>query len=312
MYIEVASLNILNIKTHFSGWSEAGVSEYRYCYKKFGGNFSTHPDVLDYLHSHAECRERFFVRTNGNGELTGALCVWHNKYLANDYFTSEITKHLNLPVPKDELILPLSTEKKSLLPFKGKIISEINASSIMNVTYKLNARRQICLAKNPEMMSSSTKNSRKREVRRFLEQGGEIIDQREYSASELVDIYFELFKMRRGVYPGQREENIKFIQKFRSMVFGSILFYQGKPAAFQLIMKSDNPKWSTFDYINIGLNTELAKLSVGTIIMWLNTQNAWKKCNEENKAMRFSFGKPTYKYKDRWCIRESVGRLLFP
>ncbi len=118
--------------------------------------------------------------------------------------------------------------------------------------------------------------------------------------------------MLRCVYPGQREENIKFIQKFCSMVFGSILFYQGKPAAFQRIMKSDNPKWSTFDCINIGLNTELAKLSVGTIMMWLNTQNAWSKCNEENKAMRFSFGKPTYEYKDRWCIRESVGRLLFP
>ncbi len=111
------------------------------------------------------------MRTNGSGELTGALCVWHNRYLANDCLTSEITKHLNLPVPKDELILLLSTEKKSLLPFKSKIISEINASSIMNVTYKLNARRQICLAKNPEMMSSSTKNSSKREVRRFLEQG---------------------------------------------------------------------------------------------------------------------------------------------
>ncbi|MGQ6213977.1 hypothetical protein ACUNGV_19005 [Serratia sp. IR-2025] len=37
---------------------------------------------------------------------------------------------------------------------------------------------------------------------------------------------------------------------------------------------------------------------------------AYELCEREGKEMRYSFGKPTAPYKDRWCERAPLGRTL--
>lgn len=127
------------------GWEEASVNEYRDCYLKYGGNFSTHPDVLAYFHNHADCKEKFYVHKT-RGAIDGAVCVWADKYLANDIITGEIIRHPWLPVARDELILPITKERRIFVPFKSKIISSVN-NNITNRSEILNARRTICLTK---------------------------------------------------------------------------------------------------------------------------------------------------------------------
>ncbi|MDP8748797.1 hypothetical protein QZQ38_10180 [Serratia marcescens] len=48
----------------------------------------------------------------------------------------------------------------------------------------------------------------------------------------------------------------------------------------------------------------------GTIVTWLNVRAAYELCEREGKEMRYSFGKPTEAYKDRWCERAPLGRTL--
>ncbi|HHK5634261.1 TPA: Mig-14 family protein, partial [Serratia marcescens] len=48
----------------------------------------------------------------------------------------------------------------------------------------------------------------------------------------------------------------------------------------------------------------------GTIVTWLNVRTAYELCEREGKEMRYSFGKPTEAYKDRWCERAPLGRTL--
>ncbi|EQB98592.1 hypothetical protein B738_23833 [Photorhabdus temperata subsp. temperata M1021] len=45
--------------------------------------------------------------------------------------------------------------------------------------------------------------------------------------------------------------------------------------------------------------------------MWLNIQNASELCQQHQKTMRYSIGRPSLAYKDRWCNRHPLVRSLF-
>ncbi|WP_177203345.1 GNAT family protein [Izhakiella capsodis] len=292
----------------FLGWEEASFDEYKRCYSQYGGNFSTHPDVLAYIHSNADCKEKYFVHLT-SGRINGGVYVWHKNRLANDTCTDLVTSHLCIPVAKDELILPVAKEKKTFIPFKSKIISPIN-KNIFNRNELFNARRAICLAKPLASFSKKTVQTRKRELSKFLNDGGEIKEQSEFQSDEMVDIYHSLFEMRWGKrnYDGRNERN--FIKKFRSNFFGKILYLNNKPCAFMLITRCDSGNTILLDFINIGINKEIRKHSLGSILMWINVNEAYNNISSEGKHIRFSFGKPTLDYKQRWCFQEKLGRLL--
>lgn len=292
----------------FLGWEEATINEYRDCYLEYGGNFSTHPDVLSYLHTHTECKEKYYIHRS-SGTIDGAVCVWGDKYLANDIAMDNVTNHLGLPVAKDELILPITKERKVFVPFKGKIISPIN-KNIINQSIKLNARRTICLAKPLDSFSKKTAQTRNRELKKFIQEGGEVRDQSEFSPSELIDIYSTLFEIRRDKKIIGKQENIDFLTRFRENFFGKVLFYKGKPCAFQYITRCDSGNFILLDFINIGIDTHIKEFSLGTILMWLNINEVSHIQAQENKEIRFSFGRPTGDYKKRWCYQEKLGRLL--
>ncbi|MFO3875794.1 GNAT family protein [Serratia marcescens] len=84
----------------------------------------------------------------------------------------------------------------------------------------------------------------------------------------------------------------------------------GQPCAFQLITRADSPEWICFDYVNGGYDREHNGFCPGTIVTWLNVRAAYELCEREGKEMRYSFGKPTEAYKDRWCERAPLGRTL--
>ena len=53
--------------------------------------------------------------------------------------------------------------------------------------------------------------------------------------------------------------------------------------------------------MNGGYDREHNGFCPGTIVTWLNVRAAYELCEREGKEMRYSFGKPTEAYKDRWC-----------
>ena len=196
-------------------------------------------------------------------------------------------------------------------PYRSKILSSLNGRSALNSTFSLNSQREICLAKTCGKggYSSSTKQSKPR-AKKFLNSGGEVVDQALLTPVQIVDIYFELYAKRWGHEPGNKRQMMEMITSLREMIFGFVLFYNGKPCAFQLITRADSPEWICFDYVNGGYDREHNGFCPGTIVTWLNVRAAYELCEREGKEMRYSFGKPTEAYKDRWCERAPLGHAV--
>ncbi|AUX72504.1 GNAT family N-acetyltransferase [Erwinia pyrifoliae] len=300
------------LTTFFSGWKHGTADDYNLCYNLYGGSFMTHPDVLSFLENRLNLKSTYFVKRDKDNKLLGGFCTWNNRSFAatgKDVQRSGIDFY---PFNKDEIILPLGFDLKTSLPFKTKILSCINGDKTRNVTYKFNSQRSICLAKGcgESGFSSSTKNSRRRELKRFLNAGGEFRDQSQFSPEELTAIYCDLYEKRWGSKPGNKAEMLDMISVLREMFFGYVLLFDGKPCAFQLITKAESPEWICFDYVNGGLDRLHDSFCPGTIVTWLNVNSAYDLCTSMGKTMRYSFGKPTEGYKERWCYRSPLGRVI--
>lgn len=303
---------IRKLISYASGWREGTAEEYRKCYSLYGGSFVTHPDVLSFMQRQLNLHHKYYIKRGNNGSLLGGMCTNGKKEIAIVGHQSKKIGIDMFPFNKDEMILPISNCVKTVIPFRSKILSAINNRSTLNSTFSLNSQREICLAKTCGKggYSSSTKNSRNRELKKFLNSGGEVVDQTLLTPIQLVDIYFELHAKRWGEEPGNKHQMIEMITSLREMIFGYVLFYNGQPCAFQLITRADSPEWICFDYVNGGYDREHNGFCPGTIVTWLNVRAAYELCEQEGKKMRYSFGKPTEAYKDRWCERAPLGRTL--
>lgn len=295
---------------HFSGWEEADALTYRQIYTRLGGNTSTHPDLLNIQHELFNIPHRYMIKTDSRGDITGAICVWKDLFLANDSSTWELTKKKALPIPRDELILPLNKSEKFIIPYRTKILSSIHNANIKNSSYKCNSEREICIAKRLSEFTSKSRQTRQREVKKFIASGGGVKSISDFSASDAMDIYDELFYMRRGLHTKDLEINKALLRDYPDKFFGMILTHDEKPCAMQVIIKAETQMNICFDYINIGYDTNYKSLCLGTVLTWLNLKAAAEFCEKKNKTMRFSFGKPTFPYKARWCHQEPLGRII--
>ncbi len=301
---------LMRIKSSLFGWEETGLDVYRKCHYELNGNASSDPDLLNFQHQIYNIKHRYMIKVDNKENILAAICVWDDKYLANDPRTSELTSSESLPISSNELVLPISKDAKIILPFKTKILSSLHGANILNSTFRFNARRKICIARNPLEFSSKTRQTRKRELKKFMEMGGEILDVENFDAKTTMYIFDDLFYKRRGKHAINLSLNIELIKSFPEKFVGKILFMHGKPCAMQLITKSECKGAIFFDYINIGLDTALKNLSLGTVLTWVNLNHASEMCVKTNKAMRFSFGRPTFDYKARWCDSYELGRSL--
>lgn len=156
------------------------------------------------------------------------------------------------------------------------------------------------------------KKNRRNELNRFLKSGGKVIPALHYSPLKLCEIYNSLFEKRWGKKINRNciISLEQFITANPDMIFGNILEINNSPCAFDLIIKSESPDWVSFDIPNGGIDPAYNHLSVGSVLMWINTQQAAELCAQKQKEMRFSLGKPTQSYKDRWCKAHNLLRTL--
>lgn len=294
-----------------SGWQPGTTADYQEAHSLYGSGFSTHPAILEFLHQNLDCRPKFFQQRDHSGTMTGSICVWQDKYLAGGHIiTQKLNGHI-YPFNRDEIILPIKPQNKFVVPFKCKELSDIN-NNVVNASFKFNSHRRICLAKGcgPQGYSAKTKSRRNSELNKFLQAGGEVVDQSHYRAEELIEIYFELFESRWGHPPNDYPQTLAFMKTLRPFLFGHVLLMNGKPSAFQIINVAESRKWISFDYFNGGYRQENRAFCPGTIVTWLNVRTAWELCESRGKKMRYSFGKPTEEYKFRWCETAPLARLL--
>ncbi|HBT4579261.1 TPA: GNAT family N-acetyltransferase, partial [Klebsiella pneumoniae] len=198
-------------------------------------------------------------------------------------------------------IFPADCSTKVLLPFSSKKISSLHRNGVINKLPEVFNKRQVCLVRND--LCSKTKKNRRNELNRFKKNGGEIVPVTQYNPVQICNIYDTLFKKRWGVNVDRNTLHSleKFITDNPSMIFGNVLQMNSQPCAYDLIIKSESPRWLYFDIPNGGMDPSYTHLSVGSVLMWVNTQQAISLGISKGKETRFSLGKPTMNYKKRWC-----------
>ncbi|CDL81869.1 conserved hypothetical protein [Xenorhabdus szentirmaii DSM 16338] len=300
-------LNFLHISWAYImfGWKSASFDNYKEAYALYGGGISTSPEVLQFLHCRFDFKEKFFVREDHEGKILSALCVWDSRYLAGE---PGIYQKVGAPYPicSDEIIFPSKDNIKFILPFKSKHLSHKNSKSAINSSHAINAHREICVVKK---FSSKTINTRNRELKKFLGSDGSLLNICDISTDEFVDIYDELYFMRRQVHINKKATK-ELLDEIPSLKFGHILMWKKQPAVVQFVLKKECVNWVNFDFVNTGRDMNLKDASIGTVAMWVNVRNALVLAEEKGVAMRFSFGRPTFDYKDRWCHREKLYKVI--
>ncbi|OKP00871.1 hypothetical protein [Xenorhabdus eapokensis] len=286
-------------------WKKANFANYEEAYELYGGGISTSPEVLQFLHARFDLNEKYFVKTDNSNNIIAAVCVWDSNYLAGEPSLSQKIGN-PYPVCTDEILFPIKPEIKCILPFKSKFLSHKNAKTVINSSHIFNSHREICFVKE---LSGKTINTRNRELKNFLKKDGSLINIFDISTEEFVEIYDELFFMRRKCHINKIAIK-ELLNNIPSLKFGHILFWKNKPASVQFVIKKQCVNWINFDFINTGRDMSLQEIPVGTIAMWINIKNAIALAEKNNIEMRFSFGRPTFNYKERWCRREKLFRVV--
>ncbi|CDG97820.1 GNAT family N-acetyltransferase [Xenorhabdus bovienii] len=296
-------MNIFDLKCKLFGWQETNFTEYEKSYFSFGGNLATHPLVLKFIHERYNFKERYFINKNRNS-INTSICVWNNKYLANDP-ACPLSNEIGIVVPNDEIVIPSSENARFLLPIKSKFISPLNSENIINLTFKHNAKRSLCLAKP---LSEKSNKKYKYRLNSFMKFGGELVDVQIFSADELTDFYSQLVEERWGTCSFDKEMINELFHLIKPMIFGNILFFKGQPCAFHFITKTQFHHHTNIEFIQAGMDSsaELAKYSIGSLLIW---SNIYKAVNEFDNV-RFSFGRPSRDYKLRWSNIYPIGRTI--
>ncbi len=288
------------------GWQQGSESEYREAYTKFGGSVITSPDLLNFIHQRFNLDEKFYIRKDRNNQIIGAFCTWYDKYLAGEQKIAHKLELYRYMLNFDEIILPLSAEEKVFLPANSKFLSEKHKEQVINAFEKINAHREICLVKS---FSKKTISTRNRELNKFIKKGGSIVNISKYSVEEFTDIYDELYFKRRNEHSNKKEIQ-EILNAFPDLVFGNVLWLENNPVAMQYVIRKESPNWVCFDYINSGMDMSYPDLSLGTIAAWVNVRDAIEYTNKRNLELRYCFGRPTFDYKERWCNRSSLQRVI--
>ncbi|EEM5361529.1 antimicrobial resistance protein Mig-14, partial [Salmonella enterica subsp. enterica serovar Typhimurium] len=134
------------------------------------------------------------------------------------------------------------------------------------------------------------------------------------SSDELTHIFIELFRSRFGntssCYPADNLAN--FFSQLHHLLFGHILYIEGIPCAFDIVLKSESQMNIYFDVSNGAIKNECRPLSPGSILMWLNISRARHYCQERQKKLLFSIGilKPEWEYKRMWSTPYFTGKSI--
>ncbi|SFU80219.1 GNAT family N-acetyltransferase [Xenorhabdus koppenhoeferi] len=292
------------VKALFSGWKECDFEQYKEAYTLLGGCTSTHPNIISFLDRHLDEKLFFYIKRT-EATVKGAYFSFNNKKFVENMQT-------RYPFSYDEIIFPIARNAKLFLPVKSKRLSPIHKDNFINTSHhpRLN-KRKICLIK--DNFSYKTRRNRSNEINKFKRAGGEIRSSSEFSAQELVDIYIDLYQKRWNYNhsEAQKKHLLEIYTELREHIFGYVLLINSKPCAYDFVLWAESPKWISFDAINGGYDPEYAHLSVGSILMWVNIQQAKVLCQQGDKTMRYSLGNPTLEYKNRWCETFPLGKVLF-
>ncbi|MBF7730150.1 GNAT family N-acetyltransferase [Pseudomonas sp. N040] len=284
------------------GWTPIDAATYSAAWQRFGGSVATHPLVIERLASLANIPVRYLGWFAG-AELQAALPTW-GRFLA---LSKDVLKPYGqrglFDLGNAEIILPAASGVCVPLRHKARYVSVLNAAQFSTLREQPEG---LALAREPEEYSKKFRYNQRREQRLLEEAGGIVRPMLELTAAEQARIYADLFKRRWGFEATGNEHLQEVFALLREFMTGSLIYLNEEPVAIQILYRVESPKWISVEYINGGVDPQNREFSPGSVLSYINTQQAWSEARALGKPLRYSFGRADREYKDRWCNRVAV------
>lgn len=129
----------------------------------------------------------------------------------------------------------------------------------------------------------------------------------ELSPEDRARIYADLFQKRWNFEVPGKAHLAEVFSLMNEFMTGSVVYLaDGQPLAIQVLYQVDSPRWVSVEYINGGVDPVHQVLAAGSVLTFVNTQDAWAHAKAQGKELRYSFGRADREYKDMWCHRVPV------
>lgn len=284
------------------GWTPIDAAAYADAWQRFGGSVATHPQVIERLAGLAGIPVRYLGWLE-QGELRAALPTWgRHLALSKDVLKQQGQRGL-FDLGNAEIILPVAPDAQVSLRHRARYVSLLNAERIGTLREQPEG---LALAREPEEYSKKFRYNQRREQRLLEEAGGTIRPMLELGASEQARIYADLFQRRWGFEATGKTHLAEVFALLREFMTGSLIYLGDEPVAIQVLYRVEAPQWVSLEYINGGVDPQNREFSPGSVLSFVNTQNAWAEARAIGKPLRYSFGRADREYKDRWCNRVAV------
>ncbi|HSC84372.1 MAG TPA: GNAT family N-acetyltransferase [Pseudomonas sp.] len=284
------------------GWTPIDAAAYADAWQRFGGSVATHPQVVERLAGLAGIPVRYLGWLE-QGELRAALPTWgRHLALSKDVLKQQGRRGL-FDLGNAEIILPVATDARITLRHRARYVSALNAGRIGSLREQPEG---LALAREPEEYSKKFRYNQRREQRLLEEAGGTIRPMLELDAAEQARIYADLFQRRWGFEATGKAHLAEVFTLLREFMTGSLIYLGDEPVAIQVLYRVEAPAWVSLEYINGGVDPQNREFSPGSVLSFVNTQNAWAEARAIGKPLRYSFGRADREYKDRWCNRVAV------
>lgn len=285
------------------GWSAISAEDYRAAWLCWGGSVVTHPDIISQLSELAGMRVRYLGWFAGD-ELQAAIATWGRHLALSRQALKEAGKRGLFDLGNAEILLPVAPQAQGIsLRHRAVYLSQAHAGQIATLRPQ---PEQLMFARSPEDYSKKFLYNQRRELRLLEENGGEISPLLELSAEEIAAAYELLFEKRWGFAVPGKAHLAQVFRLLRPFMSGHLIRIQGQPAAIQVLYQVESPAWLSFEYVNGGVDPTFNRLSPGSVLTFVNTQNAWAEARALAKPLRYSFGRADREYKARWCYSQPV------
>ena len=288
--------------TIFRGWRERGWTEidretYEQAWQRFGGSFATHPVVVERLSGFVGVELRY-LGWLVDGAVVAAVASWGRHVALSKEVLKREGKRGLLDMGNAEIILPIAPDV--IVPVRQRMayVSQLNAAQISTLRAQPEG---LALARAPEDYSKKFRYNQRREQRLLEEAGGALIPMAELTPQEQAAAYSDLFERRWGFSVPGKAGLIEVFTLLREFMTGSVVMLDSAPVAIQILYRVEAPQWVSLEYINGGVDPQSREFSPGSVLSFVNTQQAWADAQALGKTLRYSFGRADREYKDRWC-----------
>lgn len=290
------------------GWVEIDKTDYQFAHAHYGGSVITHPQFIEILSAYVGVTLGYFGRYDG-GRVVAAIPVWDSSLAGNKGVLKREGQYDRVDLGNMEAILPIAPQADKMpMHFKANYVSDLNAIHINTLRQQ---RETLSLLKSYRDAEFSKKflYNRTREWRLLQEAGVTARSVTEFTPRELAGWYIDLFERRWQKKPKAYDCIEQQLYLLREFLTGKVLLQGDTPIAIQLIFYAESPGWTSFEFVNGGVNPEFHKYSPGSVLTFLNTQAADIHAQNQGKKLRYSFGRTDEDYKSLWCNQVPVYRV---